>query len=531
MNKTLVMTAGALVALVNMADASSRKAAKPNVLIIITDDLGYSDPGCFGGDIPTPNIDRLAAEGMRMLRFHSNPVSSPTRASLMTGLYPTRAGVGRMGLRTALPEYGEHIREDCTTIAENLKKNGYVTFTSGKWHLGSQHGERPAQRGFDRSYSLLAGASDYYRPSSLHVDDLPVKPDAPNYYTTYYISDHAVKYIRESGDKPFFLYLSYNAPHWPLQAPREEVDQYIAFYMQGWDALRQARFERQKTMGIVPPQTVLPPRDERVPAWDSLDEADKKSWAVKMSVYAAMVNIVDQGIGQIIHLLEEQGVLDNTLIMFLSDNGACPWKSASYVKGTPAGADAQTPGSSIYYNFHWAQVSATPNHYYKRFTYEGGVNVPFIVRYPRGVKAGTFSSVDAHVIDILPTCLDYTGSKLLTTFRGNKTQQNLDGVSLKATFAGSTKPLHDVIGWEHGGERGLLKGTWKMVWNNADKVDQWQLFDLTKNGGIEIEDVAHKYPEKLEELIGEYDRWAARNKVLTQEQIRKIPKLKGDGGE
>ncbi len=530
MNRYLTLSAGALTLLANVAGASSRDKGKPNILVIITDDLGYSDPGCYGGDIPTPNIDRLAAEGMRMLNFHSNPVSSPTRASLMTGLYPTRAGVGRMGLRTATPEYGDHLREDCTTIAENLRANGYATFTAGKWHLGSFDGERPAQRGFDRSYSVLAGAGDYYRPSSLCVDDVRVKPEEKDYYLTYHITDNAVRYVKESGEKPFFLYLAYSAPHWPLQAPKAEADKYFDFYMQGWDVLRQGRFERQRALGIISPQAVMPPRDERVPAWDSLNEADKRLWAGKMAVYAAMVNIVDQGIGKVIGALEEQGALDNTVIMFLSDNGACPHKSASYVPGTPADADAQTPGSSIWYNYHWAQVSATPHYSYKRFTYQGGVDVPLIVRYPRGVKAGTFSAVHAHAIDILPTCLDYTGSKLLGVFRGNPTQQ-LDGVSLKGVFKGSARPVHEIIGWEHGGERGLLKGTWKIVWDRADGINAWQLFDLTRDGGVELQDLAGQYPGKLDELVQEYDAWAKRNNVLTPEEVRKLKKLEADPGE
>ena len=510
--------------------SQSVSASKPNIVIIVADDLGYSDTGCFGGDIPTPNIDRLAAEGMRMLNFHSNPVSSPTRASLLTGLYSTRAGVGRMGLRMDVPEYGDHIREDCTTLAENLQNNGYLTFMSGKWHLGSEDGERPAQRGFDHSYSILAGASDYYCPSSLHVDDKPVTPADPDYYLTDHITQNAVEYIKESGDKPFFLYLTYTAPHWPLQAPKEEVDKYVDFYMQGWDVLRQTRFERQKAMGIISPETVLPPRDNRVPAWDSLNETDKSSWAQKMAIYVAMVNIVDRGIGKVLKTLEEQNVLDNTIIMFLSDNGACPYKSMSFVKGTPADADAQTPGSSIYYDYHWAQLSATPNYSYKRFAYEGGVNVPFIVRYPSAVKAGTFSKVHAHVIDILPTCLDYTGAELLTTFRGNETQQELDGVSLKDVFAGSDKPVHDIIAWEHNGERGLLKANWKIVWNKADKINSWQLFDLTKDGGAELNNLSGANPEKLNELVKEYDAWAKRNKVLTPEEIQKLQKAKSDNG-
>ena len=527
MNKTILYSAGLLATIASCKDASLRKEATPNIILIIADDLGYADLGCYGGDIPTPNIDRLAAEGMRMLNFYSCPVSAPTRASLMTGLYSTRAGVGRMGLRTTMPEYGEHIRDDCTTIAENLKNNGYLTYMAGKWHLGSQDGERPAQRGFDRSYTVLAGAGDYYRPSTLYVDDIPVKPDDPNYYITRQITDHAVNYIKEAGDKPFFLYLAYTAPHWPLQAPREEVEKYIDFYMQGWDILRQKRFDQQKSMGIISPQSVLMPRDERVPAWDSMNETEQRSWAQKMAVYAAMVNIVDQGIGKVIKQLEEKGELDNTIILFLSDNGGCPWKSASYVKDTPDDADAYTPGSSIYYNFHWAQVSTTPHHSYKRFAYDGGVNVPFIVRYPHAVKAGSFSSVHAHVIDILPTLLDYTGSALLTSFRGNQTQ-TLDGVSLKAVFSGSDQPVHDIIAWEHNGERGLLKGTWKIVWDRADGIEAWQLFDLTKDGGVELNDQSANFPEKRDELIQEYNAWATRNKVLTPEEVQLLPKLQSD---
>ncbi|GHV02644.1 arylsulfatase [Bacteroidia bacterium] len=523
--KTIPLLGGALTVALS-ASALSKDASKPNILIILADDLGFSDLGCFGGEISTPNIDRLAVQGMRMTRFYSNPMSAPTRCSLMTGLYQTNAGIGNMGLATTTPEYSDHLRHDCATLAETLREGGYATAISGKWHLGSADGQRPAQRGFGRSFSMIGGAGDYYNPTSVRLDDNRWTPSGP-YYQTCAFSDRAVEYIDASGARPLLLYVAYNAPHWPLQAPQSEIDKYMGLYMQGWDALRRARFERQKQIGLIPEQTVLAPRDERAPDWSSLSLVQQQKWCYKMAVYAAMVGIVDQGVGKIVAALDRKGALDNTIIMFLSDNGACPYKASSY--GPPAADrnDATVAGSSLFYDYPWANVSTTPNYRYKRFTYQGGINVPCIVRYPPLVKGGAFSAVTAHVMDIMPTCLELAKVPALKMLNGKK-MQKLNGVSLVGTWRGSDAPVHEYIGWEHHGECALLKGNWKIVYDHADEVRRWELYDLSRDGGVEITDLADKYPDKVRELEADYNRWMRDNHVLSLEQQKKLTKVARD---
>jgi len=528
--KVLPLFAAAL-AMPALGHAVSKSASKPNVLIIIADDLGFSDLGCFGGEIHTPNIDRLAEQGMRMTRFYSNPMSAPTRVSLLTGLTQTNGGVGNMGVATTTPEYLDYMRHDCASLAETLRNGGYATAISGKWHLGSDDGQRPAQRGFDRSFSMLGGAGDYWRPTTVRLDDVPWTPSGP-YYQTNAFTDHAVQYIDESGDKPLFLYLAYNAPHWPLQAPQSEIDKHTATYAQGWDAIRAARFERQKKLGVIPADALLAPRDERTKDWSALSADEQAKWGKKMAVYAAMVDIMDQGVGCVLAALAKRGVLDNTIIFFMSDNGACPYKSITY--GPPAANrnDPTLPGSSIYYDYPWANVSATPAYRYKRFTYQGGINVPCIVRFPRLVKAGSFSRVSAHAMDVMPTLLELTKTPVLTTCKGQK-MQPLNGVSLVRTWRGSSTPVHPYLGWEHKGERALLKGDWKIVYDYADGSDgtrKWELYDLSRDGGVEVHDLADQYPDKVRELEADYARWMRDNKVIPIEEQKKLVRVKGGSG-
>lgn len=433
-----------------------------------------------------------------------------------------------MGMATTTPEYYDYMRHDCASLAETLQSAGYATAISGKWHLGADDGERPAQRGFERSFSMIGGAGDYWRPISVRLEDVPWKPDGPYYQTTAF-SDKAVEYINASAGKPLFLYLAYNAPHWPLQAPQAEIDKYMDLYMQGWDATRAARFEKQKRIGVIPRDAVLAPRDEKVDDWSSLDAAKQKKWCYKMAVYAAMVDILDQGVGKVLTALEKRGALDNTIIIFLADNGACPFGASPY--GPPAANkdDATVAGSALKYDYPWANVSATPNYRYKRFTYRGGINVPCIVRYPKVVKAGSFSAVNTHVMDIMPTCLELASVPALKTYKGQK-MQPLDGVSLVQTWRGSDKQVHEYLGWEHKGECALLKGDWKIVYDYADDVKKWELYDLSRDGGVEVTNLADQYPEKLRELEADYARWKRDNKVIDIDEQKKLTKVKGKGG-
>ncbi len=518
-NKAVISAIGAL-ALVSSATA----ATKPNILIIVVDDMGYSDLGCFGGEISTPNIDKLADQGVRFTQFYSNPMSAPTRASLLTGLYPTNAGIGNMGLETTVKEYQNYLRHDCATVAEIFKHAGYYTYQSGKWHVGQDEGQKPVERGFDKGFTMIGGATDYYEPLGMYLNNEPWK--APEgYYMTHAVTEKAVEFIHEVRDAPFLMYLAYNAPHWPLQAPQEDIDKYKGRYDQGWDVIRKERFERMKKMGVLSEDAVLSPPDESAGRWkwDALSAEEKKRWAGYMEIYAAMIDVVDQGVGQVIDALEKQGVLDDTIILFMSDNGSCAEDRAKvYIKGVDKDAPPTVAGSTIVYKAPWANVSATPHWKYKSSSFNGGINVPLIVRYPQVVKRqGGFNRSAAHVMDVLPTLLDLTSTERLTYMGGQK-MQDLDGVSMKSLLKGGSKPIHDYICWEHRGKCAILKGNWKMVFDNSNQ--QWKLYDLTRHGGVEVEDLSARNPQKVEELLADYKEWMKENKVIPFTEQLKLPK-------
>ena len=520
MEKKSIISAIGVLALTSTAVA----ATKPNILIIVVDDMGYSDLGCFGGEISTPHIDRLAEQGVRFTHFYSNPMSAPTRASLLTGLYPTHAGIGNMGLRTYVKEYQNYLRHDCATIAEIFRHAGYRTYHSGKWHVGQNRGQKPLERGFDKCFTMIGGATDYYKPLGMYVDNDPWEaPDG--YYMTHAVTEQAVRFIQEDSRKPFMLYVAYNAPHWPLQASQRDIDRYKGRYDQGWDVIREKRFERMKQMGVLSEEATLSQPDESASQWqwNTLSPEEKKKWAGYMEIYAAMIDVVDQGVGRIVDTLDEQGILDNTIILFMSDNGSCAEDHAKvYIKGVPQDAPPTVAGSTIVYKAPWANVSATPHWKYKRSCFNGGVNVPLIVRYPKVVKnQGSFNRSAAHVIDILPTLLDLTATEPLTQLKGQK-MQKLDGVSMKPLLEGREKQIHDCICWEHRGECAILKGNWKLVFDYSD--DQWSLYDLTRHGGVEVEDLVSRNPQKVSELLADYKEWMKENNVIPISEQLKLPK-------
>ncbi|MCD7794296.1 MAG: arylsulfatase, partial [Alistipes sp.] len=403
------------------------QAKQPNIVVILADDMGYSDIGCYGGEIETPNIDRLARNGIRYKQFYNCARSCPSRASLLTGLYPHQAGMGWMAAADLqLPPYQGYLNRNCITIAEVLKSAGYETYMSGKWHVSSDRQNEgnvwdnwPNQRGFDEFYGIVDGAANYFKTIVNVNNDRMPSPDDGSFYFTHAISDHAVDFIAEHpfAEKPLFLYVAYTAPHWPLHALQRDIDKYVERYKVGWDVLRRERFERQKAMGLFPSTAVLSPRDERVPAWDSLSPEEQKEFVMRMAIYAAQIDAMDQGIGRIVTGLAERGELDNTLILFMSDNGACAEFTS---RGKRIAVDGKEDTYESY-RINWANLSSTPYREYKHYTNEGGIASPLVVHYPNGInKALKNKFVDeyGHFTDVMATCVDLSGAAYPEIYNG-----------------------------------------------------------------------------------------------------------------
>jgi arylsulfatase A-like enzyme len=406
-----------------------KPAKKPNIIIIMSDDMGYSDISCFGSEIETPNLDTLAAEGMKMTNFYNASRCCPTRASLLTGLYPHQAGLGHMVNEREQPGYRGMMNDQCVTIAEVLKEGGYNTYMSGKWHLNARPEHWPVKQGFDRYFGLLDGANSYfgnrpYRPGQTLTYALNDERYAPGegFYATDAYTDYAIKFLEEGkeGDKPFFLYLAYTAPHWPLHALPEDIEKYKGRYLKGWDKLREERFQRMQEMNIISNIATISPLHENVPEWNSLSEEEKKRWDDKMAVYAAMIDRMDQNIGKIRSKLKEIGEEDNTMIIFLSDNGG----SYEDIRGNfteeileASKKPASDPASFTSYEYEGANLSNTPFRNFKRWEHEGGISTPFIAYFPGVVKQGKINHQPAHVIDLMPTILELTGISYPRTFK------------------------------------------------------------------------------------------------------------------
>ena len=525
---------------------SAKNYRRPNIVLIMADDMGYSDIGCYGGEINTPNLDGLAAKGVRFTQFYNTARCCPTRAALMTGLYQHQAGVGHMMGDYGYDAYRGDLNNNCVTIAEVLKQAGYSTYMSGKWHVtkhvkpeGPKH-NWPRQRGFDRFFGTIHGAGSFYDPNSLTRDNTQIVPDEGFYYTNA-ISDNATKFIAEhksrSGDKPFFLYVPYTAPHWPMHALPEDIARYKGRYDGGWDALRAERHKRMIKMGLVREDWKITPRDEGVPAW--ADAKDKEWFARRMEVYTAMVDNLDQGVGRIIAELKKTGDFENTLIFFLADNGGCAeeYGSRGAVKPDPAkpvvlkpmGADElQTrmqpthtrdgrpvrtghgvmPGPSdtyIAYGKAWANASNTPFRRYKHWVHEGGISTPLIAHWPAQIKSqGKLRHQPGHLIDIMATCVDVARAEYPSQYKGNKITP-MEGKSLVPAF--DNRPIErEAIYWEHEGNRAVRLGKWKLV---SKHPDDWELYDLEADR-TELNDLAEKYPEKLAGMKSLYESWAER---------------------
>ncbi|MBI1370651.1 MAG: sulfatase-like hydrolase/transferase [Planctomycetes bacterium] len=490
-------------------------ADRPNIIIILADDMGYSDIGCYGGEIDTPNLDKLAAEGVRFTQFYNTCRCCPTRAALLTGLYSHEAGVGHMVDDQHLPGYRGVLNDQCRTIAESLRDSGYTTLMCGKWHVGSQRGHWPTDRGFDRYFGTPTGGGVYFK-DTLNIRDTVFFVDGDqkielpdDFYVTDSLTDHAMRFIDDAakGDKPFFLYLAHIAPHWPLQAKPADIAKYEGKYDMGWDAVRAARYKRQVEMGIVKRDWELSKRDDQSKAWDSLSEEHRKDLSHRMSVYAAQVDCLDQNVGKLMAKLEALRLMDSTLVMFLSDNGCSaeggPGGFSRGFKGVPIGEG--TSYASV--GLEWANASNTPFRKYKTRTEEGGISTPLIVHWPAKIAAGQRGSLNdspGHVIDLMPTCLAAAGAKYAPEADLGK-YTPLEGRSLMPALSGGSVE-RDEICWEHEGNRAIRMGDWKAV---SPKGAAWQLYNLAVDR-TETRNLSSEDPKRTAELAKAWEAWAIR---------------------
>ena len=495
---------------------------KPNILLIMADDMGYSDIACYGSNIATPNIDNLAKNGIRFTNFYNAARCCPTRASLLTGLYPHEAGMGGMvsNINSNPPPgpYQGYLNDSCMTIAEALKFAGYKTYMSGKWHVGEKPQYWPRKRGFDRYFGLISGASSYYeiikdqpRVRQMALDDSLWYPPKNGFYMTDAIADHAKDFLQnhyqKDADKPFFLYLAFTAPHWPLHAPEEEINKYLGKYDGGWDSLRNVRYEKMKALGIIDDRFKLSKRPDDIPAWKDVPKAEQKIWSRKMAVYAAMIDRMDQDIGKVLALLSGKGELDNTLVMFLSDNGGCH-ENIDGRKLNDPNVPIGEKGSYVSYEKPWANASDTPFRKYKSWAYEGGIKTPLIIQWPAVVRQGldgSMTQATGHIIDIMATCLDVAGLDYGKI--ADKSKKPLRGISLLPVLQGKNAGKPRALFWEHLGCRAIRKGNWKLVMDRD--IKKWELYNL-KDDPTETNNLIGGLPEKADSLKMEYDESASQ---------------------
>jgi len=505
---------------------------RPNILLILNDDMGYSDLGCYGGEIRTPTLDRLAADGLRFTQFYNTARCCPSRASLLTGLHPHQADVGHMVGDDGIDGYRGDLSRRAVTIAEALRPAGYRTTMSGKWHVAhslTDPGNWPNDRGFDDHYGIINGADSYYDPMYLKRNGAGVRAE-DDYYLTDALSDEAVRQIREHvaqyPDQPFFQYLAYTAPHWPLHAREEDIARYRGCYDEGWDALREERLQRMIELGILDPGSELTARDPTQPPWE---EAEHKAWQVRrMEVYAAQIDRMDQGIARVIAALEATGQLDNTLILFLADNGGCAeeitadWNWGQTTRGgdpVRVGNDPSVmPGAEDTYQSYgvpWANASNTPFREYKHWVHEGGIATPLIVHWPAGIAdRGELRCAPAQLPDIMATCLDIAGVEYPEEYNGHAIQP-LEGFSLRPSFE-KDEPVRETLYWEHEGNAAVRRGRWKLVRKHPGP---WELYDMDTDRS-ELHDLAARYPDKVSELETLYEDWTKRCHVLPWEKLQ-----------
>jgi arylsulfatase A-like enzyme len=508
---------------------------KPNITIILADDLGFSDVGSYGSEIQTPNLDQLAKNGLRMTQFYNTARCSPTRASLLTGLYPHQAGISVLDGDWGIPEYQGYLSKHTVTLAEVLKDAGYSSYISGKWHVGNEEGHWPLDRGFERYYGLIDGASNFYnnidyrdpeqvRSQTFLLDnepyEIPVTTEEmwkrnEGYHMTDAFTDYALEFLNEhNSDNPFFLYLPYTAPHWPLHAFPRDIDKYQGLYEIGWDSLKTLRYEKQIELGITEPSTKLAPNSEMVVAWEDAHQQRKKEWPLEMALYAAMIDHMDQNIGRVIEKLKKMGQFENTLIIFLSDNGGCHTTPRfPYLDGEPGG-----PNSFPTYGYEGAEVSNVPFRMWKQFIHEGGIAGPFIAHYPKMISPGMIDRQVGHVIDFMPTILDLSGANYPDEWNGNIINP-MQGISLLPVFKGERLIRNEPIYFEHQGNRGVRLGKWKLVSARFDLI--WELYNVEKDP-TELNDVGEEFPVVRQYLIDKYKVWADQNNVLPYHELQEL---------
>lgn len=507
-----------LLSLIAVSVAPLAAVEKPNVIIILVDDMGWSDIGCYGGEIPTPNIDAMAKAGVRFTQFYNTARCSPTRASLLTGHYPHQAGMGNLDevIRPGHLGFQGKIADTSVTIPEVLNEAGYFTAMAGKWHIGQANGTPPWVRGFQRSLNspkggfYLSGAKNaklFLNGKEVADGDSGVPKE---WYTTDLWAEFGLKFIDEAREtkKPFFLYVAFNAPHFPLQAPAEDIAKFRGKYKAGWDQLRSERYGRQKEMGLIDPAWELSPLAPAVKKWDALTPDEQDRFDHMMAVYAACVNHMDAAVGRIMAGLQERGLRENTLVFFLSDNGG---NAESGPNGISKG-DPSTPDSTWFCGQSWASLQNTPFKRYKHFTHEGGISTPLIVQWPAGIPAGRNGKLEpqpGHLVDLLPTVLEVTGGKYPQTFQGHAIEP-MEGVSLLPALEG--KPLARVapIFFNHEGNRAVRDAHWKIV---APKGKPWELYDMVADR-TELHDLASDKPELVAKMAEQYQAWAKRTHVL-----------------
>lgn len=535
---SLLMLGGALFS--GCVQNNSSENQRPNILLIMLDDMGYSDLGCYGGEVQTPNMDQLAASGIRFTQMHNCARCCPTRASLMTGQYAQLAGINGMGVNLSM---------NTATIAEVLKENGYRTGMTGKWHLSTtkalpdknehlrwlahqiDHGpfspleNYPCNRGFEEHWGVIWGVVNFFDPFSLVHNEEPIKTVPDDFYMTDFVTQKSLDLIDSysKDDKPFFLYVAHTAPHWPLHALPEDIAKYKDTYTDGWEALRKSRYDRMVAMGLIDSATYRLPENSSGLKWEDCEDKDYESAC--MSVHAAMIDHVDQGVGQIIQKLKETGQYENTIILVLSDNGA------SYERGYKPGFDrpgftrdstiidydSKNPGAETTWSYlgsAWASAVNTPFRFWKKESYEGGSATPFIVHWPKGLsgKENTINTGLAHVIDVLPTCLELAGAEYPDSINGMKTILPV-GKSLLPLLYGEKESIHDTLYWEHEGGRAIRVGDWKMT---SLKGNPWELFRINEDR-TEMNNLAAEFPEKVAELNEAWVLWAEKAGIHLQE--------------
>lgn len=535
--------------------AEPAKAAKrPNILLIVADDLGYTDLGAYGAEIATPNLDRLADTGVKMTSFYASPFCSPTRAMLMSGSDNHLVGFGDMAElitpeQKGKPGYEGNLNERVVPMAQVLKDAGYRTAMAGKWHLGVAEQFSPAARGFEQSYAMVMGGASHWGDQTGIVAMDPAKPpkaiyrengkaiDIPRdgFYSSEAFTDKLLEYIRngEGSGKPFFGYLAFTAPHWPLHAPDADIARYEGRYKEGYDKLRKERIERMKKLGLIAADTPVYEGHPNWPKWDSLTPAQKESEARRMTVYAAMIENMDRQIGRVLAYLKERGELDNTFVFFMSDNGADgnsvydvgrtrEWIHKDMDNST---ANIGKPGSFIEYGPGWAQVGMSPFKLYKSFMYEGGISVPAIAWGP-GIRGGSVKREFAHVMDVAPTIFELAGAKHPGTEYNGREVLPLRGKSMLPYLQGKAKQVRgkdDAVGWELGGRKALRKGDWKIVYANQPwGTGDWELYNIARDR-TESRNLAASQPAKLKEMLAEWKRYVAETGTLEIDNLANRP--------